>query len=244
MPASMAALGDSITRAYGACEPWRDCPDASWATGTAGGLRSVRERLQARDSKGPVTAHNFAVSGATVQGLEAQARQAVAARVDYVTILIGGNDACAYSEQAMTPVDTFRAAFNRSLDVLAKGTPDAEVLVVSIPDVGRLWEVGHDVPAVRATWAELRICQSMLANFGSTATEDKQRRKRVRQRVIAYNEAMRAECRRHSRCRWDGGAIFEHRFELEGVSPHDYWHPSPAGQRLIAEVAWSAFFAR
>ncbi len=241
-PATVAALGDSITRAYGLCEAWGDCPDASWATGTQNDVQSHRTRLGAQAQGSTPRAHNLAVSGATVSGLDAQARQAVTIGADYVTVLIGGNDACAYSEQAMTPTRVFAERFASAMTTLTDGLPDARILVVSIPDLHRLWLVGKDHERVVDTWRRVGVCQAMLANPTSTAPADRQRRSRVRDRVMAYNEVMATLCQRHEQCRWDGNAVFEHRFPLEAVSPRDYWHPSVDGQRRLAEVAWKAGF--
>lgn len=239
-PGSIAALGDSITRAYGLCDGWGDCPQSSWATGTDPGVGSHFARLAAGGA-GP-RVHNLAISGATVASLDAQARQAVSARAEYVTVLIGGNDACAYSEQAMTPTRMFAERFAAGLDTLTEGLPEAQILVLSIPDLHRLWEVGKDDERAVATWTRMGVCRAMLANPTSTAPEDRRRRARVRDRVAAYNEVMATLCERRERCRWDGDAVFDHRFTLEAVSPRDYWHPSVEGQRRLAEVAWGAGF--
>ena len=51
--------------------------------------------------------------------LERQASITVAQRVEYVTILMGANDACASSEAAMTPVADFRAQFERAMATLS-----------------------------------------------------------------------------------------------------------------------------
>jgi lysophospholipase L1-like esterase len=239
MPASMAALGDSITRAFAACHGVGDCPQASWSTGTMPELRSHHQRIAGARGRGP-QAHNFAVSGATVSQLDAQARQAVDANVEYVTVLIGANDACAPTERAMTPLDRFEAAFVRAMDTLVTGLPEARIVVVSIPDIGRLWQVGRDDPDVLARWEAFGICPSMLADAGSDSDQAQQRRSRVRDRIVGYNGVMAAACERHPTCRWDGGAVFDHDFSLEMVSPLDYWHPSLLGQRTLAEVSWNA----
>ena len=240
-PAIVAALGDSITRGFGLCAGWGDCPAASWATGTQAEVASHSARLGA--AHGAVrSVHNLAVSGATVSVLDAQARQAVAVGADYVTVLIGGNDACAHSEASMTPTRRFAERFGTALATLADGLPEARILVVSIPDLHRLWLVGKDDERVVETWNRVGICQAMLANPTSTAIEDRRRRARVRDRVAAYNEVMAALCARHDQCRWDGNAVFEQAFGLDAVSPRDYWHPSVDGQRRLAQVAWEAGF--
>ena len=239
-PTRIAALGDSITRAYGSCNGGGECPQFSWATGTDRNVASHFARLAVDGGRPEV--RNLAVSGATVSGLATQARQAVALRADYVTVLIGGNDACAYSEEAMTPPRRFADSFAEAIATLTEGLPDARILVLSIPDLHRLWEVGKDDPRVVETWNRMGTCRAMLANPTSTAAEDRRRRTRVRDRVSAYNEVMAALCSRHDQCRWDGNAVFEHRFGLEAVSPRDYWHPSVEGQRRLAEVSWKAGF--
>ena len=48
LPASMAALGDSITRAYDVCCAYSDHPGQSWSTGYAwyDGINSHYERIK------------------------------------------------------------------------------------------------------------------------------------------------------------------------------------------------------
>ncbi len=236
----MAALGDSITRAFAACGRGGDCAETSWATGTVDDLDSHWQRLDAGTSDGN---HNLAVSGARVAGLASQAEAAVRARPDYVTVLIGANDACTGSEGAMTPVEQFATAFDDALDALVQGLPDARILVVSVPDLARLWEVGKDRPDVRRVWESYGVCQSMLADPTDTGAAAQARRDRVRGRVQEYNAVMAAACARHAaRCRHDRNAVFDYRFDLDHVSTVDYWHPSKKGQATLARIAWEAGF--
>jgi lysophospholipase L1-like esterase len=239
-PRVMAALGDSITRAYAACGRAGDCVEMSWATGTAEDLESHAQRL---DVDQRVRSHNLAVSGAQVAGLATQVQAAVRTRPDYVTVLIGANDACAPDEAAMTSVEEYTEDFDRALDALVRGLPHARVLVLSIPDLARLWQVGKDQPDVRRVWATYGICQSMLADPSDDGARAQARRDRVRARTRAYNAAMAAACDRHApQCRHDRNAVADHRFSLDDVSPADYWHPSRHGQATLAEVSWRAGF--
>lgn len=237
-PRVMAALGDSITRGYAACGGPGDCVETSWATGSAEEVNSHWRRLGHSDDQG---SHNVAVSGARVTGLASQVGAAVRVKPAYVTILIGANDACAPDEEAMTSVGEFTDAFDGALDTLVRELPEAHVLVLSMPDLARLWEVGRDRPEVRRVWEAYGICQSMLADPTDTSPAAQGRRERVRERVRAYNSAMAAACQRHAeRCRHDRSAVFDHRFDLEDVSTVDYWHPSRRGQATLARVAWEA----
>ncbi len=234
LPRSMAAIGDSITRAFlGCANP--TCPEASWSTGTLPAVDSHATRL-GRLAGRPVRTHNLAVGGSRVTDLDAQAAQAAATGAAYVTVLIGTNDACRSSVDAMTPVPEYAAAFDRALTTLTRGLPRARVLVASIPSLPRLLDVGRAEPRVVRRWERLGICPSLLADppTGSRAA--------VRERIEAYNAAMAAACARRPLCRWDGGAVYAHPFTLDEVSPHDWFHPDGEGQRTLAEITWRAGF--
>ena len=239
LPNSMAALGNSITRGFNSGPlPYQDNPTHSWSTGTNANVRS--HYLRILDVNPAIFGKNFndARSGAKMADLAGQAAVANGQQVDYVTILMGGNDVCASSESAMTPVDTFRDQFHAAMTTLATGS--AKVYVVSIPDVYHLWEILHTSPTARFMWSFFRICQSMLARPNSTDQADVDRRARVRQRNIDYNQKLLEVCETFANCRYDGGAVFSTAFAVSDVSTRDYFHPSAAGQAKLASVTWAA----
>ncbi|MEH0983544.1 GDSL-type esterase/lipase family protein [Micromonospora sp. CPCC 205556] len=240
LPDTMAALGDSITTGFGSCLVLTSCARNSWSTGDGIRVDSHYRRLLDRGAALRGRGHNHAAPGARAAALAGQARAAVRDRADYVTILIGANDACREDADRMTPVATFRGQVDRALRVLREGRPAARVLVVSVPDLYRLWEVGHtDSRAVRAWRAG--ICPALLAAPTSTAPADRARRAAFRQRVRAYNAELVAACRAYgSRCRHDGGAVHRARFTLDDLNRLDWFHPNVAGQNRIADATFSA----
>jgi len=240
IPDSMAALGDSITRGFNGCGLFVDCPIRSWSTGSDPAVDSHYLRIKAKNTS--LKAYNDAQSGAKMAALEGQAKTAVSQDVDYVTILMGPNDACASSESAMTDVRVFKSQFRTAMRTLRDGLPDAAIFVSSIPDIKRLWSISKDEENARAIWDALRICQSMLANPLSTDEADEARRDRVRQRVIDYNKALAQVCQEDDRCKFDENAVFSYRFTLRDVSIWDYFHPSTAGQALLADVTYQSGF--
>jgi lysophospholipase L1-like esterase len=241
-PSSMAALGDSISRAFDACGFFVDCPPRSWTTGTDADVYSQRMRLEAASGR-EVSAVNLARTGMRVSGLADQVAEAVAAQVDYVTIDIGANDACANSVGDMTPVTTFRGQLHTALDALHRGLPQARVEIISIPDVNRLWQVGHTHTLARWTWKKGKICQSLLADPTSTSPAAKDRRDTVELRVDAYNVELAGACAEYgTNCRWDGGAVHDTRFTFHQLSKWDYFHPNVYGQRALAELTWRVGF--
>lgn len=240
LPNSMAATGDSITRAFNAgAVPFTETPWNSWSTGELRSWTHYR-RILASNFRIFGRNHNDAKSGARMADLQRQAGLAVSQRVEYVTVLMGANDACASSEAAMTPVATFRAQFEQAMATLAAGLPQARIYVVSVPDIYRLWALFHEDPRAVLAWSLTRFCRSMLARPTSTAPEDEARRQRVRQRVIEYNGVLAEVCTIYVRCHSDGNAVFDYPFAREHVSRWDYFHPSLGGQRALANVTWAA----
>lgn len=239
LPTEMAALGDSITKAFDACPQFGECPAASWATGTDPLVDSQYSRILAANPAILGHAHNDAVSGSVMANLAGQASTAVGQNVDYVTIEMGGNDACKPSEAQMTPVSTYQSQFQTAMTTLENGLPNVRVFVASVPDIKRLWYVAKDNATARYIWANYGICQSMTANPLSTDQADIDRRDRVRQRVIDYNTALATVCAQYANCRFDGNIIFDTQFELSDVSSTDYFHPSFTGQTGFAIATYA-----
>ncbi|HEU4425904.1 MAG TPA: SGNH/GDSL hydrolase family protein [Pilimelia sp.] len=242
-PSTMASLGDSITRGFNACGFYFDCTSRSFSTGTTSSVNSHYLRIRAVNPQLDGRNYNEARSGARAADLPGQAGAAVSRGAQYVTVLIGANDACTSTEATMTPVATFRGHIDTALDRLKAGLPTAQVLVVSIPDVRRLWDVGRVNGSARMAWSLFRICQSMLANPTSTAQADVDRRARVRQRVIDYNTQLAQACAAYGpNCRFDGNAVFGYPFVLSQVSTWDYFHPNTTGQTVLASITYAAGF--
>lgn len=241
LPDSMAALGDSVTRAFNACGFFLDCPSRSWSTGGSSSVNSHYRRILMQNLAIYGRNYNDARTGARASDLARQAELAAGQRVEYVTIEIGANDACRPTESEMTPVADYRAQIDAGLSTLKQGLPNAQVFVGSIPDIKRLWYIGKDNAAARWAWDYFDICQSMLARPLSTATADVERRNRVQQRVKDYNTELAEACGAYGpRCDFDDNAVFDYRFVLSQVSVWDYFHPDIDGQKVAAEITWNA----
>jgi lysophospholipase L1-like esterase len=214
LPSSMAALGDSITRAYDVCCSYGDHPGQSWSTGSTS---------------------NDAVTGAKMAAAPTQAGQAVSQGARYVTILLGANDLCTSSPSTMTSTTTFRAQFSQAMATLMAQDRKPYVFVSSIPNLYQLWQVLHTNSLARWAWANFHICQSMLA-----ATNTETQRQQVVAREEVFNQILAQECAKYPRCRWDGGAIYNYQFSANQVSTLDFFHPSLSGQAALARVTWAA----
>jgi lysophospholipase L1-like esterase len=242
-PNSMAALGDSVTRAYNTGTlPFGDAPGHSWSTGTRSSIES--HYLRILDAEPAIFERNFndAVSGAKMTDLASQVTTANQQGVAYVTILMGANDLCTRTVAGMTSVDRFRTQFEAAMAAFSAGSPRARIYVVSIPNVYRLWVILRDNPLARATWSTFDICQSLLHDPRSTDADDVGRRRTVRRRTIAFNAVLDEVCALYIHCRFDDGAVFDDQFTSDHVSRRDYFHPSIDGQKRLARITWAATF--
>jgi lysophospholipase L1-like esterase len=234
-PGSMAAAGDSITRAFNVngAHFLSDAPDESWSTGRDTAVRSVAQRLRALSPT--LTTVNVAKTGAKMVDLDGQLSTAATAQVGFVTVLMGANDVCTSTVAGMTPTATFQGEFQQALTDFTTADPSAVVQVSSIPNIYQLWTVLHTNSAARTAWALFGVCKSMLS---SKATE--QQRQLVLAQLEADNAALATVCATYTACRWDGGAAFNASFTPTQISTVDYFHPSVAGQALLAATEWSA----
>jgi lysophospholipase L1-like esterase len=243
LPKSIAAVGDSMTRAAGTCFiPWTDCPANSWSTGTNTTVDSHYLRLL--DLTPKIKGHNYndARSGARMGELSTQLDNAIAQAADYITVEFGGNDVCTSNLASMTPVDTYRAQFRDGLDRVARAMPNVRVFTASVPNIYKLWEIYHTDLLAQIAWGTLGVCQSLLANPTSTATADVERRQAFLDRIVAYNNALAGICAAYRQCRFDGFTAFNADLQKSDVVHTDYFHPSTSGQARFAAGTWSASY--
>ncbi|MFF9115883.1 SGNH/GDSL hydrolase family protein [Streptomyces massasporeus] len=241
-PASVAAVGDSITRGFDACDVLSDCPEASWATGASPEVDSLAVRLLGRTGAAQ-RSWNYALTGARMADLPGQMAQAVRRKPQLVTVMVGANDACRRTLSAMTPVSAFRADFEDSLRSLRKALPKAQVFVASVPNLKRLWSEGRSSPMGKQVW-KLGICPSMLGDADALDSAATLRRDTVQKRVEDYNKVLKEVCAEDERCRYDGGAVYDYRFGTGQLSRWDYFHPSVNGQARLAEIAYRTVTAK
>ncbi|WP_405767537.1 SGNH/GDSL hydrolase family protein [Streptomyces sp. NBC_01538] len=241
-PASMVAVGDSITRGFDACSVLSDCPEVSWATGSDKEVNSLALRLLGA-SGAARRSWNYAVSGSRMADLPAQMTKAAVHKPALVTVMAGANDACRPSAGEMTSVAEFRSSFEKSLRTLRAGAPKSQVYVASVPDLKRLWSQGRTNVLGKAVW-KLGICPSMLGDPDAVDTVATARRDEVQGRVEAYNSVLKEVCATDRLCRFDGGAVFDYDFGTRQLSPWDWFHPSRNGQARLAEIAYRGITGR
>ena len=241
LPSSMAATGDSITRAFDVTLGCllRDCPRYSWSTGSDTTVFSQYQRIAAHNPA--ITGHVFndAKSGAQMSDLDRQLTAAAGQHVQYVTVLLGANDLCTSSAASMTPTATFQAQLDQALKDFYRADPAAHLYLSSLPNLYQLWSLLHNNPAAVSTWTAFNICQSMLSVNNTEAD-----RQLVVAQEQAYDQVLASECAKAVSfgrdCLWDNLAGYGYQFTADQISTIDYFHPNIAGQNAVAQVTWSA----
>ena len=242
-PDSMASTGDSITRAYNTgFFPYTDNAAGSWSTGTNTSVASHYRRLLALNPAIQGKNYNYARSGARMVDLNGQLTTVASRHVDYVTVLMGGNDVCTSSPATMTSVADFNSQFTLAMDNFTRSSPNTRVYVASIPRVLRLWSTLKNNGTARFVWSLFGVCQSMLKNPLSTAAADVARRTAVDEREQAFNGVLESVCATHPHCLFDGNATFNNAFSTADISTRDYFHPSLTGQKNLAAGTWAVGF--
>ncbi|MEJ7798417.1 MAG: SGNH/GDSL hydrolase family protein [Solirubrobacteraceae bacterium] len=216
-PRSMAALGDSLTVGQGAGS------GGSWSTGTK--VNSHYSRLNAWAPG--VKVANYAEGGKKVSALDGQAKQAVAARAEYVTILIGTNDVC----KVLTSESAFRGSFQAAMNTLTSGSNTTRIFVASIPNWHYLYDLYRDNPSALSKSVER--CPNLVAANPSPE---------AKQRLVDFNGVLAEECAGHRKCVFDGNAVYNNRFKLADYSTLDYFHFSTQGQAALAELTFPLAF--
>jgi lysophospholipase L1-like esterase len=236
---TLAVMGDSISLGVNACSSAGPCMKESWAVGSDPAVDSLAERIGSVTGRAPRTV-DAAAEGARVSTLLGAADRIIAEKPQLVAIFVGANDACAPSVDQMTSTADFTTQIGQLVTQLSQGLPDSHLLMLSVPDLNRLWELGHTNAQVAKLWQSSPSCRSLLWNAGSTDPADADRRAMVQTRVEQFNQAIATACAAASNCVSDGGAMYDHSFSASEVSTIDAFHPSVQGQHAIADIAWTA----
>jgi lysophospholipase L1-like esterase len=238
---TMVSAGDSITLGFDACGLFTACPNVSYATGSDPRTASIYRQLLT--SSPGLRGHQFndAEVGAHAYDLFGQLSLAAYQKADVVTVLMGANDACAATVGDMTSTSSFRASIESAFNYFFSQRPGAKILLSSIPDLYRVWQVAHTSTKAQRIWNAAGLCPSLLANPTGNGRSDQMRRAFVMLQIQQYNAVLADVCRAHGGCHYDGGAVSRYQFSLSQLSPYDYFHPNVQGQRVLAGLTWNAY---
>ena len=249
-----------------------------WSTGYNWGdtVHSLNERFEDssalryyenNDALDPV--FNHAVSGAIMADFAAQAGNIVTTASSFtpsgtagmVTILLGNNDVCAPSLNAMTDPVLFEEQYRAGLDVLANSpvTSSSFIHVSSIPAIYWLWIAKRDNDWCRLFVWPFVPCENLLDNPSDDCARSASRldpdniypgdgtnciRRKTFHAMIRdiYNPILKGVLQEYIDSGKLPNAYFIDIFDviLNGshINDGDCFHPSEAGHALLAEEEW------
>lgn len=227
----IGSLGDSVTTATNA-RSWGDMKDSNWSTGTShrGGLESHFHKLEKSLSKNIIPI-NVAESGSTSRNIAEQVSELIKNDPDYVTLLIGGNDACSWAENHTNQLSQFEHTIDQAVQKLIEKNNDIKILMVPVPDMYHLWQLGQD--DCGWIWDLFGVCSNLLSSGNSD--ED---RRHFKDRLDDLNKGLKSVSERHPLNTYFDESLSEYKFKKEDVSRKDCFHPSLEGQNKISEMTW------
>ena len=237
----MAALGDSITRAFNANTPV-DHPQNSWSTGNTdkglfrrGSVLSHAEYLSIASGR-DVVVHNVARTGAETTDLQRQVSELNGVSLDYATILIGANDLCINGKDALgqsPDMSHYSERIEQAVTDLIQRNPNIRILLVSIPDMLRLQSIGHQT-SCQSRWSTIGICQNLLHENISPSDLDN-----FGAQWRTANDDLRLIAQRHGENVMYSSVLSEFPFERQHLSDLDCFHPNIIGQNLLSKETWT-----
>jgi lysophospholipase L1-like esterase len=232
----VGAMGDSISTGFNA-QRLGDNREFSWSTGTGAGLRSYRRRIEETHGL-PVVSYNEAIAGSVAADLNRQTSRLLRHSPDYVTITIGANDVCRWGEDYEPQRVAFEEELRGVLDRLITANDQMTIVLAPIPRLYNLWEVAHGQPGCQEVWEMFNICNALLGRDVTQA-----QREAFAARWEHANQTIEQIARSYPDQVRFNQAIADLRFEWRHVSSKDCFHPSVAGQNMLAEIAWQMILA-
>ncbi len=227
----LGAVGDSLTAAFNA-QHLGDNREHSWSTGNSEIVLSHKRRLELEIGR-PVVADNEAISGAVASGLDRQITRLLASEPDFVTMVIGANDVCGWADEHHEQLAQFEYDVRMGLRKLVTARPSAHIILGPIPDIYNLWEVAVNQPSCQLKWNIIGMCRPLLDGSRTQA-----QREEFRLRWGDANEALaRIAADFPENVHFDP-TVAQTQFDWSHVSPIDCFHPSIAGQNVMAEKTW------
>lgn len=232
------AIGDSISTGFNASR-LGDNKELSWSTGSSSLINSHFQRLKSASGSTTMRAYNEAVAGSVAADLEKQITRILSRSPDYLTITIGANDVCGWTEDYAANLAEFESTLRAALSHLIAARPSIKIFISPIPDVYNLWEIAHQQSGCQTKWNIFGICRPLLGSNRSDLD-----RQAFVERWRHANDAIAQVATEFADNVLYEPSIAETHFEWDHVSNIDCFHPSAAGQNLLAEKGWILFWSQ
>ncbi len=232
----MGALGDSISTAFNSYHLLSQ-RSGSWSTGDQkqGDFESHKMKIEKLIQK-PVKAYNVAIPGMRSKNLRKQVKRLLKAAPspDYVTILMGANDVCSWKNDYQEDLKKYKDNVQFAVEQIVHANPKAKILLVPVPKLKRLWDLGKNKKKCLKVWNVIPLCDPL---FGKKLTE--KQRETFEDRVVDVNLKLKEISAQFPENAFFYEVIQDLDFDEEHISEIDCFHPSPLGQKLLSEYTFN-----
>jgi lysophospholipase L1-like esterase len=232
----MGALGDSITTGFNSYHFLSD-KKGSWSTGNnkTPDFESHKMKIEKLIERS-VEAHNMAVPAVKSKNLIKQVKKLlrVAPKPDYVTILIGANDICSWKSEYQEDLEKYKDNVTYAVKKIIDANAHAKILLVPLPNMVRLYELGKDKRKCQMVWALTQLCRPL---FKKDVTDNE--RDQFAERVKGINSKLKEISELYPSNAFFYEVLEEVNFDEKHVSEIDCFHPSAYGQKMIAEYTFN-----
>ena len=227
----IVSMGDSITAGFNTRWPG-DLNNSryNWSTGSSSQVNSHLNKIKKIISQ-EVKAINVAKSRATSYNLAKQFNDIKSPTIDYLTVLIGANDVCDWTEEYAEDMRKFSNNVKHILDEAIATNDKVRIVLPAIPNMYRLYDQGKNTCGGR--WDYFKACPSLLHSERS----DRERLE-FRDRLIAANETLAQLADNYQKNVKFVREVFDFEFSIEHISGLDCFHPSVKGQNELARITW------
>ena len=229
---NMISLGDSISTGFNAGS-FGNNKKYSWATGYDGeNVKSHLWHLRELFLEKEIYAQNLAIPGSQSNKLKKQLEKIKDLKVDYATIMVGSNDICNWKKDYQKEITHFKNNLKDTVDILIEQSPEIKILMLPIPDLYHLWKVS---PKKRCQWRWnfFRLCTPLLH---SKRTDEE--RLAFKKRIHKINDHIENLSFNYPDNLLFISELEKFKFQKEHISQRDCFHPSVAGQDLLARFTW------
>ena len=226
------SLGDSITSAFntrflGSTANKR----YSWSTGNSSKVKSHYSRLKNILNR-RIKAHNLARNGAHAVDIVDQYKRVSDQRIDYLTILVGANDLCAWSSDHTEDLLRLSIDLRYVVTRAISNNKKIKIIMPSMPDMHHLYREGRE--RCQFKWDFFAACPRLLSSASNEI-----RRQRFVEQLHDVNKLLSKVAADYPANIKYIDKVYDFKFSKEHVSSIDCFHPSVRGQNELAKITWS-----
>ena len=223
-------IGDSISTGFNS-RNIGDNRDLNWGTGVAPEIDSHLKKMKTMGFI--VHGYNNAKAGAKINDFKVQIDSVISNKADYVTITLGANDLCSWPANHQNQLEDFKQKFESELKRAIQLSPGIRFIISPVPNLFNLWEISRHQNQCQHRWDLFNICSPLLSSKRTL-----EERYAFTRRWEDLNNTLKEISSKFRDQVLFAEDVVDTTFAIDHISAIDCFHPSLAGQNLLANITW------